>query len=73
MASFRTLSYTPNNLLTEHYTGGVPDSVLRKVLKKIKLIYTPFYKLNLFMFSDDFMSSHSSNLIPLAAFFFKNY
>jgi len=48
MASSHTLSYTPNNLLIEHYTAAVTNSVVRKVLNKIEYIYTPFYKLDLF-------------------------
>jgi hypothetical protein len=49
MASFHTFSYAPNNPLIEHYTAGVTDSVVRKALNKIKFIYTPSYKLNLFL------------------------
>jgi hypothetical protein len=69
MASFHTLSYTPNNLLIEHYTAGVTDSVVRKFLNEIKFICTPFYRMNLFLSSGDFMLSDSSDLILLLAYF----
>jgi hypothetical protein len=42
MATFYTLSYTPNSLLSEHFTVGFTDSVVRKVLDEIKFIYVLF-------------------------------
>ena len=71
MASSHALSYTHNNLLIEHYTAGVTNSVVRKVLNKIEYIYTPFYKLNLFLSSGDFMPSNSTDLLLLLAYFSK--
>jgi hypothetical protein len=48
--------------------------VVRKVLNKIEYIYiyirTPFYKLNLFMSSGDFMPSNSSDLLLLLLAYF---